>query len=127
MNPTPGQSFDLQDRHGRRLGTLTVEANDGGLLSGGFVPGADFAGVEALFRSWQEAVEGQALSLVDDFDRSIVALGLTLQLSSEVRPLPVSDVQIWSDGTMTCRVPVGTPGLVNGAPEHRQRPSPVAE
>jgi hypothetical protein len=75
-------------------------------------------------------VDTQALSVVDELDAAIAALGLHLHTPSDSQHRAAHDVQIWSDGSITCRVGSATEsvrneGLDNGPPmrarEERER------
>ena len=94
----------MTDSNGRDLGTLSVERVEGELLLGTFTPGADYPAVRSIFDGFAEAVEYGALSVVDDFDRRISALGIRVTLGDRV--MPAHDVQIYPDGAASCRVPL---------------------
>jgi hypothetical protein len=98
------QLFHLMDTQHRQLGQVTVERAENQLLSGKFVPGLAFPAVEPLFRDFEEAVNAQALGVVDQLDRAIAALGLYLCSPDNSQQTPIHDVQIWSDGNITCRL-----------------------
>lgn len=44
------------------------------LLTGEFTPGSNFSAVEELFQQVEKAVDVQALSIIDQLDKGIVAL-----------------------------------------------------
>jgi hypothetical protein len=120
MQPQSGETFQLVDAQQRRLGWMALESNDGGLLSGTFTPGPDYPAVRPLFRAFEEAAELQALSAVDRLDATLASLGLRLCPQGGASPVPVHDVQIWSDGGMTCRVGAPAPVPLNGSPPGSQ-------
>lgn len=103
MSWTSDTAFDLVDARQRRLGRMTVERDGGGLLVGTFAPGPDFPAVSPLFERFEEAAESQALAAVERLDAEINALGLHLRRPDGSGRVEVHDVQIWSDGGMTCR------------------------
>ena len=99
-----GHSVNLVDTEQRQLGQMQIERQEEDLLYGTFVPGPAFPSVEQLFHEFEAAVEVQALHLVETLDAAIAALGLHLQWPDVREPIAVQDVQIWSDGTITCQL-----------------------
>ena len=83
---------------------MRIERQEEDLLSGMFVPGPAFPRVEQLFHEFEAAVEVQALHVIETLDATIAALGLHLQWPDAREPITVQDVQIWSDGSITCRL-----------------------
>jgi hypothetical protein len=98
------QEVLLYDAQQRPFGRMVIERCEGELLLGQFVPGPAFAAAAPLFRRFEEAANAQALSLVDELDAAIAALGLSLHLPEEAATVPLHDVQIWSDGGISCRL-----------------------
>src|SRR5437868_2122219 len=98
------ETFALVDAQQRQLGQVEIERREENLLLGRFLPGPGFAPVARLFGDFEEAVNGQSLGAVDKLDQAIAALGLTLRLPDGSRSLDLDDVQIWSDGSITCRL-----------------------
>jgi hypothetical protein len=96
--------IEIRDSQQRRIGQITIEQREEALLQGQFTPGPDFPVVEHLFREFEEAVDAQALRVVDQLDTAISALGLHFSLRDGSRHLAVHDVQIWRDGGMTCQL-----------------------
>lgn len=92
------------DTEQRQLGQIRIERQEADLLSGRFMPGPTFSNVEQLFHEFEAAVEVQALHVIETLDAAIAALGLHLQWPDTREPIAVQDVQIWSDGTITCRL-----------------------
>jgi hypothetical protein len=103
------QTVQLIDAKGRQVGQIVVERCEERLIFGKFIPGPAFPAVQQLFREFEEAVDLQALSVVDELDAAIEALGLRLCALDSLHCTEVHDVQIWSDGGVTCRV--GSPVL----------------
>lgn len=110
----PGLLLHLLDAQGRRLGAVTVERVENGLLYGQFLADPAFVTVEPLFRAYEEAVNHNALGVVDDRDADIAVLGLQLDLADDHDKLAIHDVQIWSDGAITCRGKFQTAPTENG-------------
>jgi hypothetical protein len=115
------QVVTLFDGTNRRIGDLTVERIDNDLLFARIRPGPDFAVAEPLFRAFEEAVELQALKKVDELDGAIAALNLHLVTDDDQQSTSVHDVQVWSDGEMTCRLTPVAPPSVNGAADRMAR------
>lgn len=88
----------------RQLGQMRIERQEEDLLYGTFLPGPTFSKVEQLFYEFEAAVEVQALHVIETLDAAIAALGLHLQWPDTREPIAVQDIQIWSDGTITCRL-----------------------
>jgi hypothetical protein len=101
MQMTTGQTFQMVDAKQRVLGQVVLEDEKDGLIFGKFVPGPAFAETEWLFRKFEEAVDSQALGVVDELDSAIADLGLELRPLDESGRITVHDVQIWSDGDIT--------------------------
>ncbi len=125
--PQADQVVALTDREGRDIGTISVGAVRDDLLTGTFTPGADYPSVRQLFSDFEEAAEAQALSAVDRYGGLIDALEFRIRPPAAT-PVPVFDVQIWSDGGISCRLRPGPPpgsyaGAANGAPV----PGPAAD
>jgi len=104
MSRYVGHSVDLVDTKQRQLGQMRIERQEEDLLYGTFVPGPAFPGVEQLFHAFEAAVEVHALHVIETLDAAIAALGLHLQWPDTREPIAVQDVQIWSDGSITCRL-----------------------
>lgn len=104
MELASGQTLELRDAKQRTLGRMTLEERDGCLLRGSFAPGPDYQAVEQVFRGFEEAANAQALRAVDERGAAIAALGLSLCVPGGGGGMEVGDVQIWSDGGMSCRL-----------------------
>ena len=108
-----GHSLDLMDTKQRQIGQMRIERQEEDLLYGTFVPGPAFPRVEQLFHEFEAAVEVQALHVIEPLDAAIAALGLHLQWPDAREPISVQDVQIWSDGSITCRLCEQSVALAN--------------
>jgi|SRR5579863_4678532 hypothetical protein len=95
-------TLQLIDAQQHTLGRIAVERADQGLVTGEFIRDPGFSTIEQLFLDYEEAVNLQALTVVDRLDAQIVSLGLRAVLP-EGRQVPLQDVQIWSDGAITFR------------------------
>jgi len=104
MSRHVGHSVNLVDTEQRQLGQMRIEQQEEDLLYGTFAPGPAFSSVEHLFHEFEAAVEVQALHVIETLDAAITALGLYLLWPDTREPIAVQDVQIWSDGRITCRL-----------------------
>jgi hypothetical protein len=120
MSFTTDKPVILLDAQQRQLGQIEVERTEGDLLFGKFLPEPAFAAVARLFRDFEEAADCQALAVVDKLDAAIVALGLTLRFPDGSRSVNLSDVQIWTDGGITCRMCDLLPKSANGRVQETQ-------
>jgi hypothetical protein len=109
--------FHLLDAHQRQVGEMVIERSEEKLLFGKFIPDRAFADVADLFREFEEAVNLQALRKVDELDTAIGALGLFLRSPDGSQELAIRDVQIWSEGSITCRLIGPALSQVNGSME----------
>jgi hypothetical protein len=100
------ERFQLLDAHHRQVGEVVVERRGENLLFGEFIADRAFSDLADLFRAFEEAVNLQALRKVDELDAAIAALGLYLRSPDGSQEIAIRDVQIWSDGGITCR-PLG--------------------
>jgi hypothetical protein len=98
------QVVQLVDRQEQQLGQIEIERREENLIFGRFVPGPTFSAVQPLFQEFEEAVNLQALSVVDELDTAIAALGLQVHTPGDPQRIEAHDVQIWSDGSITYRV-----------------------
>lgn len=102
MQVITGQTFQMVDAKQRVLGQVLIEDNkEDGLILGKFVPGPAFAETAWLFRKFEQAVDSQALGIVDELDSAIADLGLELRPMAGSGKIRVRDVQIWSGGDIT--------------------------
>jgi len=106
--------FQILYAHQRQVGEIVIERSEEKLLFGKFIPGRAFSDVEHLFRDFEKAVNLQALRKVDELDTAISALGLYLKSPDGSQELPINDVQIWSDDSITCRLLGPALSEVNG-------------
>lgn len=88
----------------QKLGHMQMARQEGDVLFGTFHPEAAFQYVAPLFRDFEASVDAQALHALETFDAAIAALGLHLRDPITCEAYAVVDVQIWSDGGMTCRL-----------------------
>ena len=98
------QLVDLIDAQQRQIGQMKIGRNENHLIFGKFFPSSDFSTVKRLFEDFEEAVNLQALSVVDELDTKIAALGLYLRTPDGSQRIEIYDAQIWSDGDMTCQL-----------------------
>jgi hypothetical protein len=123
----PKRESLLLDKQQRLLGHFAIDQVDSDLLSGTFTAESAFTEVAPLFRAFEDAVELQALRTVDDLDHAIADMGLYLQSPTDQRVSPVHDVQIYSDGGMTCRLTRISPTPANGMIATHHAAHPVTE
>lgn len=116
------QIVRLTDGKRRQIGRITIETRENDLIIGKFVPGSAFPAVEQLFRDFEAAADAQALSVVDELDAAIAALGLHLRSLDGSQRIDVQDVQIWSDGGITFRLPRRTAAAGSGTKSLQQVP-----
>lgn len=117
----------LVDAQEHQVGQIVVERREANLVFGRFVPGPAFSSVQPLFQQFEEAVNCQALSVVDELDAAIAALGLYVHMPDDSQPIEAQDVQIWSDGSITCRVGSSTLSAKDQDQEGRQSVRTVKE
>jgi hypothetical protein len=104
MSQRIGQIVELVDVKQQQIGQMQIERQEENVLYGTFVPGPAFSKVKQLFHDFEAAVDVQALHVINTLDAAIAALGLHLRWSDAVEPIAIQDVQIWSDGSITCRL-----------------------
>jgi hypothetical protein len=121
------QVVHLVDRQEQQLGQIEIERREENLIFGRFVPGPAFPAVQHFFQEFEEAVNLQALSVIDELDTAIAALGLHLHTPSDSQRIEARDVQIWSDGSITCRVSSTTLSAKDKDLESRQPVQAVEE
>ena len=119
-------ALTLIDSEERKLGEVQIERREGDLLIGRVLPGPAFAGVAPLFRSFEEAVNSQSLAALEEIDATIAALGLTLRVPDNAQAVGISDVQIWSDGGITCKLRDSGQLDLNGAARRAQSQEPAS-
>jgi len=99
-------SVQLIDAKQRNIGKVRIASKVEELLTGEFVPSSDFALVEELFGKFEEAVDVQALSVVEQLNQQIAAFGLHLYIPEFAQLIAIHDIQIWRDGGFSCRLQV---------------------
>ena len=65
------QIVDLVDAEQRQIGQMRIERHEDDLILGKFVPGPAFPNVQQLFRDFEEAVEVQALHVINQLDANV--------------------------------------------------------
>ena len=95
----------VSDSVGRDLGTVEVESIADGLVIGEFTPGSDYSQVEAVFCAFADMVEAFSLHHIDRATADIENVGVTIRAHPARPPVAVHDVQIYSDGGFSCRLP----------------------
>ena len=113
------QVIQLIDQQGHLVGQIEIERREENLIFGRFVPGPAFSTIEHLFQEFEEAVDAQALSVVDELDAAIAALGLHVHTPGDSQRREAHDVQIWSDKRVTYRVGSATGPAKDGGLENR--------
>jgi len=108
------QVVQLVDQQGRQIGQIEIERTEENLIFGRFITGPAFSSVQPLFQEFEEAVDAQALSVVDELDAAISALGLHVHTLDNSLRIEAHDVQIWSDQSITFRVSSATVSAENG-------------
>jgi len=108
------QTLQLIDTKRRNIGEVRIDSKVDQLVTGEFAPGPNFLLVEELFQNFEEAVNVQALSVVDQLDEQIAALGLQLYSPEHGQSIKIYDVQIWRDGGFSCRLTSDLVRAVNG-------------
>lgn len=98
------QLLQLVDAKRRNIGKVKIDNQEDHLLTGEFVPGPIFALVKEIFQKFEDAVNVQALSIVDQLDQQIAAFGLQLYAPDHGQSIKIHDVQIWSDGGFSCQL-----------------------
>lgn len=108
------QALQLTDGQRRNIGEVQIDSQEDQLLTGEFAPGPDFSRVEELFQQFEEAVNVQALGVVDRLGEQIAALGLQLYSPEQRQSVKIHDVQLWSDGGFSCQLTPDAGQPVNG-------------
>ena len=121
------QVVQLVDRQGRQIGQIEVERREENLVFGRFIPGPAFSTVQPLFQEFEEAVNLQALSVIDELDTAIAALSLHVQTPGDLQRIEAHDVQIWNDGSITYRMGNATLSAKDKDLESRQPVRAVEE
>ncbi len=109
------QTVDLVTAEEQQIGQIVIERREEDLFFGSFSPSSAFPPVQPLFRDFEEAVNLQALSVIDELDAAIRALGLHVCLLDDSQYIAANDVQIWRDGSISFKVDssalssIGTP------------------
>jgi hypothetical protein len=107
-------AVQLIDANQRNIGHVRIASQVEELLTGEFAPNSDFPLAKELFGKFEEAVDVQALGVVDQLDKEIAALGLQLYSPEHRQSIKIHDVQIWCDGGFSCRVLADPTWAING-------------
>ena len=101
----PQQTACLIDSHGHYLGDVVIERIEGNRVFGRFSCAVGFDSLEDLFREFENAVNDQIFSVVDELASKIEALDLRLASSDGNEQLGLFDVQIMNTHDFCCRIP----------------------
>ncbi|OJT25778.1 hypothetical protein BO221_07960 [Archangium sp. Cb G35] len=94
----------LRTAEGELAGTVEVSEHSG-LYSGSIDLSRTPSRILELFRDYEELVNGQVLSLLDDADARLNALGISFHTDDQ-EPLRIHDLQVYpSDGAVSFRPP----------------------
>jgi hypothetical protein len=96
----PGDAVTLYDDSGESIGDVSVEGFADGWWSGRFAASPGFDRVRHLFAEWEDLVDNQILSLLDESEKKIDALGIQARIGEQT--LPVSDLQIYPNEAAAC-------------------------
>jgi hypothetical protein len=116
VQPTIGQRVVLAGDGSPHLGSIVVDDVREGRVLGTFTPGPDFGSIEPLVREYEEIINDQIFSLLDEFGAKLAALRLELVSADGQVIGSVNDLQIASDGGTLVRL--GVPAPHNGAVVH---------
>ncbi|MBN8469543.1 hypothetical protein JYJ95_23825 [Corallococcus exiguus] len=83
----------LSDAQGKLIGRVSVSA-EGSLWSGDIDLSGAAPGIMSLFTEFEELVNDQVLSLLDDMETQVARLGPRFRVAGE-EALPVEDLQIY--------------------------------
>jgi hypothetical protein len=100
------KTLTVSNRFGADFGSVEIEEVADGLILGDFTPGPDYSTVQPIFRHFSDVVEQQSFSYLDAVQESIEAIGIVIRFEGEDTDVPVHDVQIYTDGAFSCRLPV---------------------
>ena len=115
------QLLQLVDAKRRNIGKVKIDNQEDHLLTGEFVPGPNFSLVKEIFQKFEDAVNVQALSIVDQLDQEIAAFGLQLYVPDHGQSIKIHDVQIWRDGGFSCQLTSEFLPPTNGLPHATQK------
>lgn len=100
--PMAALEMALWTADGRQLGQVRAFSVYAHRILGEFTPGPDYPSAEPLFRYFEELVNDQIISLMDDAMADIDALEIIASVPEG--EVAVRDVQIYSDGGFSCRL-----------------------
>jgi hypothetical protein len=113
MTLQPQQRVFLRDQAEVRLGHVDIDEVQDNLIYGRFTATPGFVRVQQLFEDYQQAVNQQLFSLVDDLEDRMANMGLQLESLNGSPMPPIHNVQIGS-GRITFRVSVPAERAENG-------------
>jgi hypothetical protein len=93
-----GMNVTLAGNSAPCLGRIAIDQVRDRRILGTFTPGPDFAAIEPLVREYEEIINDQIFSLLDEFAAKFEQLGLHLISADGQLIGPVDDLQIASDG-----------------------------
>jgi hypothetical protein len=88
-------TFHLLDATQRWLGEIEIEQSADNLIFGAFTPGPDFLTVADMFQKFEDAVNVQALSVVDELEE-------TLEIFEQFNGSPIRCYRIGRDFRLIC-------------------------
>lgn len=94
----------LTDRHGRALGKIVVDQIEGAKHLGTFEPLDLPPKVEELFLRYEQLIEGQVLSLMDEIESEIDSYGFTVSKERGQPGERITDLQVYRDGGVSFQV-----------------------
>ena len=103
---TAVKTLTVSNPAGDDYGSVRIEDISDGQVLGDFTPGPDFRAVEPIFHHFSDVVEQQSFGYLDAAERAIAALGVVIRFEGEGNDIPVHDLQIFTDGGFSCRLPV---------------------
>ncbi len=93
----------LRTAQGELVGTVEVSKYSDGRYSGSIELSRTPAPILELFHHYEELVNGQVLSLLDDADARMDALGISFHAENQ-EPVRIHDLQVYpSDGVVSFR------------------------
>ena len=93
----------LQDKRGRKLGTILVERCEGNLRVGKIVPEEWPTDLQEVFSRYEQLINDQVLSILDEVEKEIDAYGFRVSSGSTQNGEPITDLQITSDHRVSFR------------------------
>lgn len=94
----------LIDSQKNILAKITVSKIDGNLYIGTITDDYLPDNIRQTFLRYQEIINGQMFSLLDDIETEISRFGLAVSQPDSLKPLKIFDLQMMSDGKISFRV-----------------------